>query len=104
MPAAGREFPCVRQQVRQNLLHLGAVAATGDGRISGDEIELDVFREQLRLDEGSCAVERLLHRDRPDLDAQVSRLELGEIEHVVDEPQEVALVRLDALHRVALLR
>ena len=99
-----RELARVGEQIREHLLHLRAIGAAGDVRIAGRMLECDGLRVQLWFDESARCLERLLNGDVRNLELQMPRLELGKVEHVVDEAQQVSLIRLNAEYIVPLHR
>ena len=67
------------------------------------EAELLVVGE--RLDRAEHVVEHVLHRIVGERERELAGLDLGEVEHVVDQAEQVAAVALDALeHGLRLLR
>ncbi len=103
-PAAGvGELDGVGQEVEHHLLHLLAVGARRHVRRAGGAVEGEPLGARLRGDERLARGEHL--GDRHVLDRVVHRpgVDLGVVEHPVDEPQQVPLAALDALERLPLL-
>jgi hypothetical protein len=95
-PATARsELDGIRQQVEQ---HLPGPERVGlDGRQAGGEVYRDgqAPGRGLLTDHGDGRLDNLGHVDVDDLGAELVRLDLGEVEDVPDEGEQVASTGLD---------
>ena len=97
--ARGRELEAVAHQVDEHLLDLAEVAAHGQAARRGRlEHELEPLLLRLDVGDGVDLVEQRPQVDRLDLQRQSPRLDLRDVEHVVDEAEQV----LRALQRLLL--
>ena len=99
------ELDRVADQIEQHLgqLLLVAVASRHVGRHV--ELEAQVLLRRQRLDRAVHLVNHVLHRIIGERQLELARLDLGEVEHVIDQAEQMAAVALDALeHGQRLLR
>src|SRR5207247_11348825 len=84
------ELHSIRKQIDQNLSHSLVIAAI-DGRWirDGKHRELQPTRSRLRLDQCDRGGERSTGRARTGANLESTGFNLGEIENVVDEAEEV---------------
>ena len=89
----------VREQVRHDLQH--AVAVRDDRRRLPvvDEQVLDLATPRLFLERAVCLLHEPVHVDLLRTHGEAMRVELGEIEHVADEPLEPDRFRGDDVER-----
>ena len=89
--ALGGEFQGVAQDVQQHLVQPHAVAADIlRGDIVNGHVELLVLGPDLGLGDADDAVHHLPEGDLIHVQRQLAAFDLAHIQHVVDEPQEVA--------------
>ena len=101
--ARGRELHGVRQQVEDDLPDAALVALDDvDVGIRGERHAHAVLRRSLAHHD-DAAFQRVAERERRDLELDLSRLDLGEVEHVVDEGEQVVGRREDVLEVLRLL-
>ena len=102
LASAAGEFEGVREQIDDDLTKLVLVGPHRDARRTVGKGECDSARQCLRrnqrLRRGECFPQANIH----DVEAHRTGLELRVVEHLVDEPQEVPLARLDASQVVPL--
>ena len=99
------ELDRVADQIEQHLgqLLLVAVASRHVGRHV--ELEAQVLLRRQRLDRAVHLVDHVFHRIIGERQLELARLDLGEVEHVIDQAEQMAAVALDPLeHGQRLLR
>ena len=102
--AAGRELHRVREEVEEDLPEPPLVGMDGGGerrREVGGEGE--PFRVGLDAGEGGDGPEEVGEAERRGPHLELARLDLGEVEHVVDEAEEVVPAPLDHVDARAVL-
>ncbi len=103
LPAGGRELHGVREQVEDHLLDPALVAVDHvDLRIGGERDADPVLRRAL-AHHHHAALERLPQRERVHLELDLSGLDLGEVEDVVDQREQVVPGRDDVVEVLGLL-
>ena len=70
---------------------------------SRSERELDAVLHRPLAHHHDTALERLAQRERCDLELDLTRLDLGEVEHVVDQREQVVARREDVVEVLRLL-
>ncbi|MCX5743251.1 MAG: hypothetical protein NT062_12225, partial [Proteobacteria bacterium] len=97
------ELHRVRQQVEQHLPDAPEVAADPERGRRIDEVrELEPLRRRGRRDQVERGLDALAQVERMELDLELARLDLREVEDVVDDRQQVIAARPDGLDEVAL--
>ena len=100
-----RELDRVREQVEQHLPQPGRVADDPCRHAVVDEAaELDVLLGGARRDDVERALDALAEIERLALELEPARLDLREVEDVVDDAQQRVAARPDDLGELALLR
>lgn len=105
VPTLG-ELDCVAQKIQQDLPHAHLVAADADRpRRIASTLELQVALLRHRLHQRLHLVEQAGQIERAQVQLQPAGLDAGQIQRVVDQPQQVAASLLDraciaALHRI----
>ena len=89
-PALGRELHRVREQVEDHLSDPALVAGDDVDLRIGLERDLDAVLRRALTHHHDAALERLAQRERRDLELDLPGLDLGEVEDVVDQRQQVA--------------
>src|SRR5262249_56117620 len=102
--AFGGELHRVREEVQDNLPDLSLVADERTEPGVEVEVERDTMPSRTLAHERETAVERRRQVERARLELHASGLDLGEIEDVVDEGEEVTAGRQDVLQVLSLLR
>ena len=101
-PAFG-ELHGVAQQIEQHLLDASLIAHHGaNGRIHL-HVEDQVLLFGQRMDDGGHLLDRPCHIERFTPHPQLTRLDFGDIQHVVDQRQQVARAVPDHAHLLGLL-
>ena len=89
-PAVGGELHGVAQNIQQNLIEPHAVAAhIFRGNVMNGHIEMLALCPDLGLDDADDAVQHLPQGDLVHAEGQLSALDLGHVQHVVDKPQQM---------------
>ena len=103
LPAGRRELHRVREQVEDDLLDPSLVAVDHvDLRIGGERDTDPVLRRAL-AHHHDAALERLPKGERVHLELDLSRLDLGEVEDVVDQREQMVPRRDDVVEVLRLL-
>jgi hypothetical protein len=85
-----RELAGVAQQVEQDLAQLGGVALHAAEALESGQLERVLVLADQGLDGALDAAHQLGHVELLDEDVHLSRLDLGQVEHAVDQLQQVA--------------
>ena len=97
-PAAfGREFHGVREQVDQNLLETALVRGEDPHRFVEVKRDGDLLLEGGFLHHTQRGLTQLIDRHRARLELDLAGLDLGDIEDVIDQGQEVPAALLEVL-------
>ncbi len=103
LPPCGRELDRVREQVEDDLAEAPLVAF--DQVNAGRQLEREpdaVLRRRL-AHHHDAALERFAQRERGDLELDLAGLDLGQVEHVVDQRQQMVAGREDVVQVLLLL-
>jgi hypothetical protein len=104
LPPARRELHRVVHQVHQDLPHALGVAVVDQVVALAFGGQADAVRLRQRLDQRHGGVDGVHHLRRLGLHGELPRLHLGQVQHLVHEPQQVARAVPDAEHLLQLLR
>jgi hypothetical protein len=103
LAALGRELHRIREQVQHHLLELALVGVDlRHGRVER-AIQRQAMARGALLDQGERVVDRHRHAEVRDVELHATSLDLGEIEDVVDEREQVAAGGVDVVDVLALL-
>ena len=102
--ALGRELDRVREQVDQHLLDLAFVADDLTHTGIDSEIHAEAVARGALADEREGVLERERHAEVRQLEVHAAGFDLGQIEDVVDQREEVPARRDDVLQVFFLLR
>ena len=102
--AGGGELHGVAEQVHEHLAQPGGVADE-DGRQAGGQVarQVEALGAGLHGDQVQRALHAVAQREGPGLQLQLARLDLGEVQDVVDDRQQGVTAAPDGLGVVALL-
>ena len=104
LPAVGRELHRVREQVEDDLPDPPLVPRDDVEAAVPVERDLDAFGRGLLTNHRDAALEGVLERERRDLQLDLAGLDLGQVEDVVDEGQQVVPRGEDVVEVLGLLR
>ena len=102
-PARGRELHGVREQVEDHLSDPALVALTRSTSGSAASATLDAVLRRPLAHHHDAALERLPQRERRDLELDLPGLDLGQVEDVVDQRQQVVARGEDVVEVLLLL-
>lgn len=83
------EFDCIAQQVEENLTHFASVGLHHTGIRRTNEVQRILSIARQRLDDPDHFTGNRIHTEGVDLDIHLPLLDLGEIQNVADNRQQV---------------
>ena len=100
-PGLGGELDRVGQQVEQHLIEPDIVAQDPLGRdVPDHHVKILPLGLDQRLDDADQRLHRFPQRDRRDVEGEPAAFDLGHVQHVVDEPQQVPAGQVDLAQAV----